>query len=82
MKTYREIMAVRAEKARRYRAAHPDRIRARNVRYYQSHREECLAINKRWREKNRPWLKIQCKQRRTLGWAAPIAELKAAFPHG
>jgi hypothetical protein len=72
--TYREKLAARAAKARRYRAANPEKKSEQNARYYENNRELCLQANARWRRDNWPLIKIQTKLRRA---GLPVPSLSA-----
>ena len=76
MKTYAEILAARAARARRYRAMNPERKKAANARYYAQHRETAIASALRWREKNRRFIAFQAKQRRAGLRVTPITVLR------
>jgi len=70
-------------KEQRYRARHPDRIRAKNVRWYALHRAYELARSRRWKQAHPESVRASSRQRRRLHLAACLAtnqRWRAAHP--
>lgn len=76
MKTYAEILASRAARARKYRATHPERKREQNARYYANHRETCIEASTNYAKRNRKYKTIQHKERISGLPVTPIRELR------
>lgn len=74
--SYYEQKRKEAARARHYRAAHPERKREQNARYYANNRDACKRASKRWKKNNWPLVLIQVKQRRLGFKATPIADLR------